>query len=66
MPIPPIRQKSAKGIPREDNPFGRRCVVCEASFMRLAPGLTGERGLWGGPTGWSWFCSAECADSIKG
>lgn len=56
-----IRQKSANGQPAEPpGSIVRTCVVCEASYMGLA--LTDEHGLWGGPTGWSWFCSVECQE----
>jgi hypothetical protein len=54
----PIRQRSARGVPAEGCQFLRRCVNCRASFLGLAPGKTGERGIW---RDWSWFCSAECA-----
>lgn len=53
----PIRQKSANGVPAEPWQYARRCAKCAASFWLLAPGTTGERGIW---RDWKWFCSAEC------
>jgi len=56
--VPPIRQVSARGKPAEPSKFARTCANCHASFLGLAPGKTGERGLW---DMWSWYCSVECA-----
>lgn len=60
-PPSPVRHCSAHGFPKPSSRFERCCVTCGASFIGLAPGRTGERGLWGGTNGWSWFCSVECA-----
>ena len=54
----PVRQRSAGGQPRPDTTIERTCQRCGASFIGLAPGRTGERGLW---REWEWFCSVECA-----
>ena len=56
--VPPIRQVSARGKPAEPSKSARTCANCHASFLGLAPGKTGERGLW---DMWSWYCSVECA-----
>lgn len=58
----PIRQKSARGMPRPLNQFTRRCRTCGACFLGLAAGKTGERGIW---TEWAWFCSVECAPASQ-
>jgi hypothetical protein len=56
----PVRQKSAKGQPPEPWDMARTCRRCKASFLGLAAGKTGERGLWS----WSgWWCSQECYDN---
>lgn len=55
----PIRQKSAY-VPKDDFQFARHCERCGASFLLLAPGKTGERGVW---RDWKWFCSIECDES---
>lgn len=57
----PIRQKSANGQPAEQWKYARTCHKCKASFLQLAPGKTGERGIWTNEL--IWFCSQECADS---
>ena len=49
-PIPPARE------------FMRRCLVCAADFMALAPGKTREVGLWC-PAGWC--CSQQCFDDRR-
>lgn len=54
----PFRQKSAKGQPRPNTTIERICRTCGASFVGLAAGKTGERGIWSSPLGW--FCSIEC------
>jgi hypothetical protein len=54
----PIRQKSANGTPKPTTSIERTCATCRASFGGLAPGKTGERGIW---QGWFWYCSLECA-----
>ena len=59
-PIPPIRSKPVPGV-KKARQFERACAVCDASFLELASDMTGERGTWGGPTGWKWFCSLECS-----
>lgn len=56
----PIRQRSAKGEPKPFSPITRRCARCEACFLGLAAGKTGERGIW--TEGLFWYCSQECAD----
>lgn len=56
----PIRQKSANGEPKPIGSYDRRCKRCKASFIKLAPGKTGERGIW---KNWQWYCSQECADA---
>lgn len=53
----PIRVKSAAGEPPQRD-FVRCCRTCKADFLGLAPGRTGERGLWSAE---GWFCSMECA-----
>lgn len=55
----PVRQRSAWGWPKPTTSIERCCAKCGASFIGLAPGSTGERGLW---KDWSWFCSQECFD----
>lgn len=55
----PVRQKSANGQPKPSSEFVRSCRRCKASFIGLAPGKTGERGLW---DAWAWYCSQECYD----
>ncbi len=57
----PVRRKSACGQPRPNTSIERTCDACGASFLGLAAGKTGERGIWGG---WKWYCSAECAEII--
>ena len=54
----PFRQKSAQGQPKPHTSIERRCQSCGASFIGLAPGKTGEAGLW---HDWQWYCSVECA-----
>jgi len=54
----PVRITSAHGKPAERNQFARSCRTCKASFLGLAAGKTGERGLWSRQ---GWFCSVECA-----
>jgi hypothetical protein len=57
----PIRARSPHGpYPRTE--FTRRCVVCRSDFIALAPGKTGERGLW---DEWKWYCSRECYDHAQ-
>ena len=58
----PIRQKSAHGQPKPGTDIERRCQACGASFAGLAPGKTGEAGIWHWDT-WRWYCSAECASA---
>lgn len=53
----PVRQKSAHGQPRPETGIERCCKACGASFIGLAPGKTGERGVW---RHWRWYCSDEC------
>ncbi len=55
----PIRQKSANGQPRPTTSIERTCKRCGASLVGLAPGKTGERGIW---DSWAWYCSQECFD----
>lgn len=54
----PLRQKSAKGEPKPTSRFERRCTTCGASFLGLAPGKTGESGIWNALS--HWYCSVEC------
>lgn len=54
----PVRQASANGQPRPETTIERTCRTCKASFIGLAAGKTGERGIW---CGWHWYCSAQCA-----
>lgn len=54
-----VRQESANGQPPARSKFFRSCKRCDADFLGLAPGKTGERGLW---KDWAWFCSQECYD----
>ena len=42
----PFRQKSARGQPRPQTSIERCCRGCGASFIGLAPGKTGEAGIW--------------------
>ena len=37
------------------------CHTCGASFAGLAPGKTGEAGIW---RFWRWYCSVECAPDV--
>lgn len=53
----PVRQKSAHGWPKPETSIERCCRTCRASFIGLAPGKTGERGIW---RGFRWYCSVEC------
>lgn len=53
----PIRVKSAHGQPAPTTSIERTCRRCGASFRALAPGKTGERGLWSEA---GWWCSIEC------
>lgn len=55
----PIRQRSAKGLPKPFSPITRRCARCGACFLGLAAGKTGERGIWAHDL--TWYCSQECA-----
>lgn len=55
----PLRQKSAHGQPRPNTSIERRCEACGASFIGLAPGKTGEAGIWDARP--RWWCSVECA-----
>lgn len=57
----PIRQQSAHGYPKATWDMERTCCRCGASFLGLAPGATGERGIW--IANWWWVCSQECADA---
>jgi hypothetical protein len=54
----PIRQRSAHGQPPPRTGIERCCMGCGASFLGLAPGKTGERGIW--TEGLVWWCSEEC------
>ena len=53
----PVRLKSALKV-TDDYQFARHCAECGASFLLLAPGKTGERGIWRPPL--IWFCSVDC------
>jgi len=55
----PLRQKSANGQPKPQTSIERRCHRCGASFIGLAPGKTGEAGIWDSKS--NWYCSIECA-----
>ncbi len=55
----PVRVNSANGQPPNDSEFARSCQTCGASFLKLAAGRTGVRGVWS-PT-MLWYCSLECA-----
>lgn len=57
-PTYPIRQNSAKGNPKPNTNIERTCHNCGASFIGLAAGKTGERGVWS-QLG-AWYCSIEC------
>lgn len=57
----PVRQKSAHGQPKPSSHFLRCCHSCGADFGALAPGNTGERGIWDDGPGFVWYCSVECA-----
>jgi hypothetical protein len=60
VPDIPIRRRSAH-VPRPSNSIERTCEGCGASFLGLAPGKTGERGIW---REWNWYCSTECDPAI--
>ena len=53
----PIRVRSPH-VPRPTTSIERTCEGCGASFLGLAFGKTGERGIW---RDWQWFCSIECS-----
>lgn len=55
----PVRKLSAHGQPKAGSSIERLCAACGASFIGLAPGKTGERGIW--TPGLTWYCSEECA-----
>lgn len=55
----PFRQKSAQGQPKPNTTIERRCQKCGASFIGLAPGKTGEAGIWDNRS--RWWCSVGCA-----
>lgn len=55
----PLRQRSAKGLPKPHTSIERTCRTCGASFIGLAFGKTGERGIW--TDCGRWYCSVECA-----
>jgi hypothetical protein len=59
----PVREKSANGVPKPEESVERTCYRCGASFLKLAPGATGERGIW---RNWEWFCSEECLSRPQG
>jgi hypothetical protein len=58
----PIRQQSLKGQPKPLTSIERTCRTCGASFVRSAPGNTGERGIW---HYWTWYCSIECDPELR-
>jgi hypothetical protein len=58
-PVAPLRQRSAKGLPKPHTSIERTCRECGASFIGLAFGKTGERGIW--TDCGRWYCSVECA-----
>ena len=53
----PIRRRSANGQPKPETFIERTCSNCGASFIGLAFGDTGQRGIW---RSWTWYCSMEC------
>jgi hypothetical protein len=55
----PIRQESACGQPKPETSIERCCHGCGASFAGLAPGKTGQAGIWNWHH-WRWYCSVEC------
>jgi hypothetical protein len=55
----PVRTDSAHGEPKPSTPIERTCRSCHASFLGLAAGKTGLRGIW---RDWSWYCSVECVE----
>ena len=55
----PLRQRSAKGLPKPHTSIERTCRACGAGFIGLAFGKTGERGIW--TNCGQWYCSVECA-----
>lgn len=57
----PIRQQSVHGVPKPNTPIERTCRGCGAAFLGLAPGKTGERGIWTPRS--NWYCSQECYDN---
>jgi hypothetical protein len=62
VPDYPIRQHSLHGVPKPGTSIERRCHTCGASFIRSAPGKTGERGIW---RDWHWYCSTECDPTAR-
>jgi hypothetical protein len=62
-PAYPVRRKSAHGWPKPETSIGRCCRSCGASFIGLAPGKTGEVGIW---HDWRWYCSLECDPARPG
>lgn len=62
----PFRQKSAQGQPKPQTSIERCCHTCGASFAGLAPGKTGEAGIWSSRHDLRWYCSVECApESVR-
>lgn len=59
----PVRERSARGEPKPTTSIERTCRGCGASFLGLAPGKTGERGIWREPL--RWYCSIECDDEVR-
>lgn len=59
LPAHPVRERSVHGEPKPTTSIERTCRACGASFLGLAPGKTGLRGIWTERS--TWFCSVECA-----
>lgn len=60
VPDVPLRQRAPRPTVKPPSEFARRCHVCGSDFLALAPGKTGERGIW---RDWHWFCSIECSEA---
>jgi hypothetical protein len=53
-----FREKRVEGAVKGRG-YERRCLLCKAAFLPLAPGKTGRVGVW---TEKGWYCSEQCYD----
>jgi hypothetical protein len=53
-----VREKPVQGT-RKGRGYERRCLLCKAAFLPLAPGKTQRVGVW---TEKGWYCSEQCFD----